>query len=90
MYATIQKWGNSQGLRLPKPLLDSLGIRENDRVELRQDGDAIVIRKLRHAAHWTLEERLTSFYGKPLEEIGPPEGEEEEVSWGRPEGGEAW
>lgn len=75
---------------MPKPLLDSLGIRENDRVELRQDGDAIVIRKLRHAAHRTLEERLTSFYGKPLEEIGPPEGEEEEVSWGRPEGGEAW
>ena len=32
MYATIQKWGNSQGLRLPKALLDSIGLRENDRV----------------------------------------------------------
>ncbi|RAZ46220.1 AbrB family transcriptional regulator, partial [Klebsiella oxytoca] len=28
MYATIQKWGNSQGLRIPKALLDALGLRE--------------------------------------------------------------
>lgn len=32
MYATIQKWGNSQRLRIPKVLLDALGLRENDRV----------------------------------------------------------
>lgn len=36
MYATIQEWGNSQGLRIPKALLDVLGLRENDRVELTQ------------------------------------------------------
>ena len=29
MYATIQKWGNSQGLRIPKALLDAVGLREN-------------------------------------------------------------
>ena len=34
MYATVQKWGNSQGIRIPKTLLDTLGIFENDRVEL--------------------------------------------------------
>ena len=38
MYATIQRWGNSQGLRIPKALLDALGLRENDRVELIQSG----------------------------------------------------
>ena len=34
MYATIQKWGNSQGLRIPKALLDAVGLKEHDRVEL--------------------------------------------------------
>ena len=45
MYATIQKWGNSQGLRIPKPLLDALGLRENDRVELTQTDEGIQIKK---------------------------------------------
>lgn len=31
MQATIQKWGNSQGIRIPKAFLEALGIRENDR-----------------------------------------------------------
>ena len=39
MYATIQKWGNSQGLRIPKALLDAVGLKEHDRVELVQMDD---------------------------------------------------
>ena len=39
MYATIQRWGNSHGIRLPKVLLDELGIRENDRVEILHSKD---------------------------------------------------
>ena len=39
MFATIQRWGNSNGLRIPKALLEALGIRENDRVELTQTAD---------------------------------------------------
>ena len=34
MQATIQKWGNSHAVRLPKNLLDSLGLHENDIVNL--------------------------------------------------------
>ena len=33
MLAQVKKWGNSQGLRIPKALLDAVGLRENDRVE---------------------------------------------------------
>lgn len=88
MYATIQKWGNSHGLRIPKTLLDALSIRENDRVELTQTGDGITIKKAVAAPHRTLEERLTAFYGKPLEEIGRIQGEE--IDWGKAEGSEAW
>ena len=43
MYATIQKWGNSQGLRIPKALLDAVGLKEHDRVELVQMDDGINI-----------------------------------------------
>lgn len=88
MYATIQKWGNSNGLRIPKTLLDSLGLRENDRVELTRTTDAITIRKAVSVPHRTLEERLTAFYGKPIEEIVPLQ--EEETDWGKAEGNEVW
>ena len=89
MYATIQRWGNSQGIRIPKALLESLNIRENDRVELTQVKDAITIRKAEAPAHKTLEERLTAFYGQPIDEITRI-GSAREVDWGKAEGGEIW
>lgn len=87
MYAMIQRWGNSQGLRIPKALLDALGIRENDRVELTMTENGIHIQKPR-VPHRTLEERLTSFYGKPIDQV--PRVEQEEVDWGKAEGDEIW
>lgn len=87
MYATIQRWGNSQGLRIPKALLDALGLRENDRVELTQTDGGIQIKKAA-AAHRTLEERLVAFYGKPIAEISRLEGRE--LDWGKAEGSETW
>lgn len=88
MYATIQRWGNSHGLRIPKTLLDAIGLHENDRVELVQVQDGIQIQKVIRPRHRTLEERLTAFYGKPIEEI--PAVESEEVDWGHGEGSEVW
>ncbi len=87
MQATIQRWGNSQGLRIPKVLLDALGIQENDKVELIQVADGIQIKKAK-VPHRTLEERLTAFYGKPIDQI--PRVEQQEVDWGVPEGDEIW
>jgi len=87
MYATIQKWGNSQGLRIPKALLDALGLRENDRVELTQTDDGIHIKKA-VSLHRTLEERLAAFYGKPVDQISRIEAEE--INWGKAEGAEEW
>lgn len=87
MYATIQKWGNSHGLRIPKALLDALGLRENDRVELTQTDGGIHIKKA-VAGHRTLEERLVAFYGKPVEEIVRMD--VQELDWGKAEGDEVW
>ena len=88
MYATVQKWGNSQGIRLPKVLLEALKIRENDRVELLQTEDSITIKKAPPVTHKPLEERLVAFYGKPIEEIERLE--DPELDWGKAEGGEVW
>ena len=88
MYTTIQKWGNSQGIRIPKALLEGLGIRENDRVELVPSGDTLTIKRAVMAPHKTLEERLTAFYGKPVEEIERIP--DSEVDWGKAEGCETW
>ncbi|MDE6281717.1 MAG: AbrB/MazE/SpoVT family DNA-binding domain-containing protein [Oscillospiraceae bacterium] len=89
MYATIQRWGNSQGIRIPKALLEALNIRENDRVELVPAKDSITIKKAAVSAHKTLEERLTTFYGRPIDEITRIESDQE-VEWGKAEGREAW
>lgn len=88
MLATIKKWGNSNALRIPGSFLVSLDLKENDDVELTQDGDAILIRKAAQKKHKTLEERLVSFYGKPLDKIERIDNEE--IDWGAPKGGEAW
>ncbi len=89
MYTTIQRWGNSQGIRIPKALLEALNIRENDRVELEQTKDAITIKKATAPAHKTLEERLTAYYGRPIDQITRIENSPE-VDWGAAEGGETW
>lgn len=82
------KWGNSQGLRIPKALLDAVGLKEHDRVELVQMDDGINIRRASSIPHRTLEERLTAFYGKPIDQIDRIEAEE--LDWGKAEGSEAW
>lgn len=71
-----------------KGFAESIGLRENDRVELTQAKDTITIKRASSTAHKTLEERLTAFYGKPVEEIGRIQSEE--LDWGRTEGSEVW
>ena len=85
VYANIVRLGNSHALRLPNPVLKSAGLAENDRVEISLQNEVITIRKAARR-HRTLEERLTAFYGKPLDQISPII--QEECDWGKPEGEE--
>lgn len=75
MQTTIQKWGNSHGVRLPKFILDDLDMRENDSVVIEQTQDAIVIKKVA-GRHKTLAERMAGFDGYEFEEwdTGKPVG----------------
>jgi len=45
MEAVISKWGNSSAVRLPKPYLQELGIKDNDRVKIGVRGNVITIEK---------------------------------------------
>lgn len=59
MEGIIQKWGNSNAIRLPKPLLQSVNIKENDSVFLITSGEDIIIRKLKRGfVHKPIDQRL--------------------------------
>lgn len=47
MTTTLQSWGNSQGIRVPKVLLTALGIENGAELELRisPKKDALIIRR---------------------------------------------
>jgi len=47
MRARVIKIGNSQGLRIPKPILDQTGIRDD--VEIEVENNQIIIRPVTHA-----------------------------------------
>ncbi|AGL00002.1 AbrB/MazE/SpoVT family DNA-binding domain-containing protein [Desulfoscipio gibsoniae] len=61
MYGTIQKWGNSQAIRLPKAILEMAKLNENDKVEIKvQDGNLIISPVKKHK---TLQERIAEYNG---------------------------
>ncbi len=62
MYSTVQKWGNSQAIRLPKGVLEAASLHENDRVEINAENDCIIIKRT-NKKHKTLEERLSGYNG---------------------------
>lgn len=45
MYSTVQKWGNSQGIRIPKKILDSVNIKNNELVKIEEYKGYILIKK---------------------------------------------
>ena len=81
MQATIQKWGNSQGIRIPKAFLEALGMMENDLVELNRVDDNIVITKVKEKKELTLEDIFKDFDGEYVAE---------EFDWGSSVGREVW
>lgn len=78
----VVKWGNSQGIRLPKLLLDSANLSGDDLVEVTAGDGCIVIRKARAAKPYkSIQERFAGFDGSY---------EPAETDWGDPAGNEIW
>ncbi len=78
--ANIQKWGNSQGIRIPRYILDAVQFRTDETVEIDVTDGKIVIRKAA-AKKKSIEELFEGFDGVY---------NEKELDWGPPVGKEVW
>ena len=82
MLTKVQKWGNSQGLRLTKDVLEDAHIQVGDEVDVVVKNGAIVVAPAR---------RIRGKYQlKDLVSRIPAGYEPKEVDWGEPVGREAW
>ena len=92
MTMMITKWGNSQGIRLPKAFLRTANISPNDTLDVSVKNETIVIKKAAKRKHQTTKERLAAFYGTgfaPAPAIALEQSETaQEVDWGKPVGSE--
>lgn len=80
MQAQVREWGNSQGVRLSKEILQSAGIAVNEVLDVTvSDGMIVLVKPFRHK---TLEERAAEYDGKLMLDG--------EYDWGEPVGREVW
>jgi antitoxin MazE len=90
MTTAVVKWGNSQGIRLPKTFLQNINVSENDTVDVLLENEAIIIKKASGKKHCTTKERLMEFYGKDLDKIVVNTKQQKEIDWGDAVGRETW
>lgn len=65
MEIKIQKWGNSDGIRIPKSILKSLNIKTNDILNIEQIENKIVI-TIPKRKKKSLKEEFMKYNGKNL------------------------
>ena len=61
MITSIQKWGNSQGVRIPKNLLNDADLPEIGAVEIIAEANRIIIQKLPQRKPLTLQELFQEY-----------------------------
>ncbi|MBR6925532.1 MAG: AbrB/MazE/SpoVT family DNA-binding domain-containing protein [Oscillospiraceae bacterium] len=81
MTTTIQKWGNSQGIRLPKHMLDLLKWSSNEKIVIIAQDNKIIIEQAEPKKRKTIDELFDGYNGNYVPE---------EIDWGDPAGGEIW
>ncbi len=84
----IRRWGNSQGIRLPKEILAQMGLQENDTVGINVYDGKMTVEKVNKPKYLNLTERLEAFYKRPIDEIYVESTQEADV--GGPKGNEIW
>lgn len=75
--AAIRAWGNSQGIRISKKVMEKLDLKVSDVLDVTVENNTLVLRK--SFEHKTFEERLAEYNG----EISV-----EPFDWGEPAGKE--
>lgn len=82
MITKVQRWGNSQGLRLSKELLADVEIEVGDAVDVAARDGVLIVTPVRRVRGGVDLEQL-------VREI-PADYTPEELDWGPPEGREVW
>ncbi|GHU55664.1 hypothetical protein FACS1894132_12090 [Clostridia bacterium] len=76
MISQVAKWGNSQGLRIDKNLLDSIGLNIGDNIEIIKQNDMLILKPQKsRTINWFLEDYERSDDG--WENVSEPKGREE-------------
>lgn len=75
----IQRWGNSQGIRLPKTLLDALDWRINEKLNVIFKEDKLILEQTK--GRKKINDLFANFEGEYMPA---------EFDWGKPVGKEVW
>jgi antitoxin MazE len=81
METSIQKWGNSLGVRLPKNIALNQSLKEGSRVVVTETKTGIAIEAVKKTRKYTLAELLKGTTKDKLHK---------ETDWGGPVGNEIW
>lgn len=82
MLSKVQKWGNSQGIRIPKKLLENSNIKVGEEVDITvQKGKIIVESSKKIHGKYDIRELVNKM---------PKDYEPKEEDWGPPVGREVW
>ena len=82
MITKVQRWGNSQAVRINKRLLSELGLEAGDEVEIAVRRGALVLTPVRRVRGALRIEDLVAAID--------PEHTPDEIDWGPPVGKEVW
>lgn len=82
MLSKVQKWGNSQGIRIPKNLLENSNIKIGEEVDITvQEGKIIVESTNKIRGRYNIKDLVSRM---------PQDYEPKEENWGAPMGREEW
>jgi antitoxin MazE len=82
MRVQISKWGNSTGLRLPKAVVEELGLKPGQEMELTVKGGEARLRPVNKLPFYRIEDLVAE-----MKRLGP-QNEPGLVDWGQPVGAE--
>lgn len=75
----LQKWGNSQGIRIPKHLVNAVHWAQGEKLDIKAEGTRLIIEPKEKRK--TIDELFEGYDGEYSEEY---------VDWGSPRGNEVW
>jgi antitoxin MazE len=78
---SLQKWGNSAGVRLPKKVIEEAHLKLDEPLEITIKGKSVILTPLTKGKQVNLDDMLK---GVTPEDVGG------EYDWGSPVGKEVW